>query len=136
MPDKAVIRLMLLIIAIPLNRLSCRWISDLMYKAAGKTRQEFKEYLIKTRSLVSDNANQNIFYSWMIADSLNPKQFKTLHSVYQACTIPNIIILAFAVFGLFIPAFDTILDLATLAMLILPLALFIAGVAYRKRKSN
>ncbi len=137
MTDRAVIRLIVLIILIPINRLSCRWISKLMYQAAGKTKKAFKGYLISTNSSVSPlGRKSNMFYSWMLRGSPNQKRFKILYKVYLLSTMPNIIILHFAILGLLTHTFDVILDYATVAMIVLPIILSVAGVIYRKTRKS
>ena len=131
MPEKAVIRLIVLIILIPVNRLSSRWISGIMYKAAGKTKEQFKEHLIRTNTSIDQH---NSFYSWMNKTAIDPPKFRRFYRFYQLCTLPNIVVVNFAVIGLFAQALDKPLDFATIALLILPVVLVIAKVVYYKNE--
>ncbi|NLX93218.1 MAG: hypothetical protein GXZ02_05045 [Clostridiales bacterium] len=134
MSERALILVIAFILLMPMIWLSCRWIWTLVCEEAGVTKQEVRLYRIKINREM--NPNRKV-YPWMLSHSENPKKLKRLIRLYNACVIPNLLLLCLACANLFSPnvIFYGILDRAVMVMAISPLILSFLGVIHRKIKS-
>lgn len=124
-----IIRLICFGLFVPITDLSLKWIWKAVYRSSHKRESDVERYQQENLRMHRRHGGIN---SWLIDTSPNPHKTQLIIWIYYILLLPSLAGMALSNFGIFTPAFDSILNVLKIVVPIIFVASLIIGLIYKK----
>ncbi len=124
-----IIRLICFGLFVPITDLSLKWIWKAVYRSSHKREIDVERYQQENLRMHRRHSGIN---AWLIDTSPNPHKTQLIIWFYYILLLPSLVGMALSNFGIFTPAFDSILNILKIVVPVIFVSSLIIGFVYKK----
>lgn len=124
-----IIRLICFGLFVPATDLSLKWIWKAIYRSSHKRESDVERYEQENLRMHRKHSGIN---AWLIDTSPNPHKTQLIIWAYYILLLPSLAGMALSNFGIFTPAFDSILNVLKIVVPVIFISSLIIGFIYKK----
>ncbi len=124
-----IIRLICFGLFVPVTDLSLKWIWKAVYRSSHKRESDVERYEQENLRMHRKHSGIN---AWLIDTSPNPHKTQLIIWAYYILLLPSLAGMALSNFGIFTPAFDSILNVLKIVVPVIFVSSLIIGFIYKK----
>lgn len=124
-----IIRLICFGLFVPITDLSLKWIWKAVYRSSHKRESDVERYEQENLRMHRKHSGIN---AWLVDTSPNPHKTQLIIWTYYILLLPSLAGMALSNFGIFTPAFDSILNVLKIVVPVIFFSSLIIGFIYKK----